>query len=815
MGEVYRARDTRLGRSVALKVGAEQFSERFEREARSIAALNHPNICHLYDVGPNYLVMELIDGAPLSGPLPLETVLEYARQIAAALQTAHERGIVHRDLKPANILITSGGVAKVLDFGLAKNAEAPAGDPASSPTMTMSPTQAGMIVGTAAYMAPEQARGKTVDKRADIWAFGCVIYFMLTGESPFPGETITDILAAVVRAEPDLSRVPLKARRLLQRCLEKDPAKRLRDIGDYGDLLVESAPAEAPAGRNGVPWTIAALAGLAALALAGWVFSRPAPSPRMTRFQIHAPPGSTLPRGIPAPSPDGTMLAYTVQSSDGVQRIHVRRLDSMESKAISGTENGTHPFWSPDGQSLAFVAGTDLKRVDLPGGTPRTLAATFSPHQGSWGSGGILYRTEAYVLGLITADGGPVKPVQAERSDNSPAFLSDGKRFLFAENHPEGTTDIDLASIGSAERKTVLTRASAPIFALASNGKTYILYLDDAALMAREFDEKAAAVRGNAVLLADQVAGLSQRQHIPAASASADVLAYQTGTDDPPFQSAWYDRSGKMLQQLPPGSGGVNLALSPDGRSAVFEKRAGSGTDIWVLNLSDGSSTRLTFASKGQFYIYPVWTPDGKRIAFTSGTALHLKDANGAGADETVGSSLGYPLSWARADGPLLTVSRSRLLLFSMDSKKANPVGPENGISPDDARISPDGRYVAYSSSESRRTEVYVQGVPPASGKWQLSLAGGAQPRWRKDGRELFFVSLDRKLMAVDIQAGTGASAGAPHVLFPFTTNVVDRESYDVAPDGKRFLISSSVSSEIRDSPITVVLNWWTALKGN
>jgi serine/threonine protein kinase len=277
MGEVYRARDSRLGRDVAIKVSHENFPDRFEREARSIAALNHPNICHVYDVGPNYLVMELIDGAPLAGPLPLETVLEYARQIAAALGAAHERGIVHRDLKPANILITPGGVVKVLDFGLAKNSEAPNADPANSPTMTMSPTQAGMIVGTAAYMAPEQARGKPVDKRADIWAFGCVLYFMLTGETPFPGETITDILAAVVKTDPDLSHVPSKTKRLLQRCLEKDLGKRLRDIGDYADLLIESTPAEAPATRNPLPWTITAAASIAALSLAAWVFSRPAP----------------------------------------------------------------------------------------------------------------------------------------------------------------------------------------------------------------------------------------------------------------------------------------------------------------------------------------------------------------------------------------------------------------------------------------------------------------------------------------------------------------------------------------------------------
>jgi len=602
MGEVYRARDSRLGRDVAIKLSNENFSDRFEREARSIAALNHPNICHVYDVGSNYLVMELIDGAPLSGPLPLATVLEYARQIAGALEAAHARGIVHRDLKPANILITPGGVVKVLDFGLAKNSEAPSADPANSPTMTMSPTQAGMIVGTAAYMAPEQARGKPVDKRADIWAFGCVVYFMITGKTPFPGETITDILAAVVKSEPDLSPVPEKARRLLQRCLEKDPGKRLRDFGDYADLLVDTAPAEMTAARTGLPWAIAAIAGITALALAGWVFSRPEPLPKVTRFEIHAPTGSFLPRGVPAPSPDGRMLAYTVQGSDGVRRIHIRRLDSTESRALPGTEDASHPFWSPDGQSLAFVAGSDLKRVDLAGGAPRALGTTFSPWQGSWGSGGILYATLDGNTGITSGGGGLVKPAvvidatKGEASVGFPQFFSDGQRFLIRVLRSDGSSQIELASLGSAARKTILSRADAPVLANASNGKTYVLYRENGALMGQEFEEKAATLRGRPFRLVDEVGSLARRQSLPAAAASADVLAYQTGSHDydSNFRSAWYDRSGKMLQQLAPGSGGgQNLALSPNGRFAAFNREAPTGSDIWVLNVVDGSSTHF------------------------------------------------------------------------------------------------------------------------------------------------------------------------------------------------------------------------------
>ena len=824
MGEVYRARDSRLDRNVAIKVSHENFSDRFEREARLIAALNHPNICHLYDVGPNYLVMELIDGAPLSGPLPLATVFEYARQIAAALGTAHERGIVHRDLKPANILVTPGGVVKVLDFGLAKNSETAAADPANSPTMTMSPTQAGMIVGTAAYMAPEQARGKPVDKRADIWAFGCVVYFMLTGEAPFPGETITDILAAVVKSEPDLSRVPPKTKRLLERCLEKDPGKRLRDVGDYSDLLVESTPAETPTARKGVPWPIAAVAGIVALALAVWAFSRPAPLPPVTRFEIHAPPGSFLPRGVPAPSPDGRMLAYTVQGSDGVRRIHIRRLDSTESRALPGTEDASHPFWSPDGQSLAFVAGSDLKRVDLVGGAPHILGTTFAPWQGTWGSGGILYAALDGNTGIISAEGGPARAAVApdarkgEVSTGFPHFLSDGQRFLIRILRSDGSSQIELASVGSAERKTILSRADAPVVARASNGRTYFLYRENGALLVQEFEEKAAVLRGRPFRLVDQVGSLARRQSLPTAAASADVLAYQTESHDydSRFRSAWYDRSGTMLQQLAPGSGGgLNLALSPDGRRAAFDRGSETGEDIWVLNTADGSSTRLTFA-KGQTYTNPAWSPDGKRIAFASPNSIYIKDANGTGPEQPVGSTTGQePHSWPRDAGPMLTVARNRLYLLSMETKQSVPIGPEGGTSVPDAKLSPDGRYFAFSSGESGRSEVYIQAVPPANGKWQISSGGGAQPRWRKDGKELFFVSMDRKLMAVDIQAGTGAAAGAPHILFPLTTRMVARESYDVAPDGQRFLISSAVSSENSDAPITVVLNWWAAIKGN
>jgi len=376
MGEVYKARDTRLGRDVALKISAAQFSERFDREARSIAALNHPNICHLYDVGPNYLVMELVDGEPLQGPLPVEKALDYARQIADGLRAAHDRGIVHRDLKPANILLTPAGTVKILDFGLAKGTESSAAQSENSPTMTLSHTRAGMILGTAAYMAPEQARGKSVDHRADIWAFGCVLYEMLTGKPHFSGETITDILAAVVTKEPDLSAVPAKLKPLVQKCLEKDPQKRLRDIGDMELLLLEQEP---PSSRK--PFVVAigfALVAVAVLAVFLWMRGlsvRPAP---VTRFAITLEPNEEL-TDCPAISPDGRMIAYASQKGSGDPRMYLRDLSSFEAREVTGSSGSSEPFFSPDGKWLGFFAQGQLQKVETGGGAPIKLASVTFP----------------------------------------------------------------------------------------------------------------------------------------------------------------------------------------------------------------------------------------------------------------------------------------------------------------------------------------------------------------------------------------------------------------------------------------------------
>jgi Tol biopolymer transport system component/predicted Ser/Thr protein kinase len=837
MGEVYRARDPRLNRDVAIKTSREQFNDRFQREARAVAALNHPNICHLYDVGPNYLVMELVEGETLAerikrGALPLDEALQAARQIADALEAAHEKGIVHRDLKPANIKITPEGTVKVLDFGLARVASPESSDPHESPTTLGSPTIVGTILGTAAYMAPEQARGKAVDKRADIWAFGVVMYEMVTGKQLFAGETVSDVLAGVLKQEPDLSVVPEQVRRLIADCLEKDPRKRLRDIGDYSRLIesgteVPPQTEVRPTSRWKAASAVLAVLTVAAVSFAAWMWRRPAPLPEVTRFQIDAPPGSALPLGTPAPSPDGRMLAYTVRGPDGITRIHVRPMDSTESRVLPGTENAVHPFWSPDGRSLAFAASGELKRIDLAGGSARSLVGINGPWHGSWSQAGVIAFTAAEGSSQISAEGGVSTPAvklddkKGESGSGFPFFLSDNKQFLLEVSHADGSRDVELGSLGSMARKLVLPGVfSAPILAPAGNGKTYLLYLRDTSLMAQEFDENSGAVRGSPFLLVDAIGRVANPAIRPAVGVSSSgVLAYQTGEEAEAFRLDWLDRSGKALSGLPPAAGGRHPNLSPDGRMAAVEKTSNTGSDIWIVDLARGSSTRFTFASDGKSYTYPIWSPDGKRVAYRLvGGGIYVRDADGAGVEQELSKSAARPLSWSADGRQILVLARAnpaqpnRLFLLPVSGRQTPiPIGPP-GVLTDYAGISPDGNYFAFSSGESGRGEVYVEAMPPKTGKWQISINGGQEARWRKDGKELFFVSPDRKMMAVDIQTGQGVvTAGVPHPLFQ-VPNGANGFDYDISPDGRRFLISTP-SANAANAPITVVLNWWAGLK--
>jgi serine/threonine-protein kinase len=521
MGEVYRARDTKLKRDVALKVLPETFARdpgrmaRFQREAEVLASLNHPNIAHIYGVEERALVMELVEGEAPKGPMALEDAWKIAMQIAEALEYAHERGVIHRDLKPANVKVTPEGVVKLLDFGLAKafseSPDAGSMDPENSPTITLGATVAGTVLGTAAYMAPEQAKGKRVDKRADIWAWGVVLYELLTGERLFKGDEAADTLAQVLTKEPNWDRAPVQVQRLLQRCLEKDPKKRLRDIGEARFLLDDSPAPPEPVIVMKRSWLARTAAAVLAVTTAGFatLWLRPAPLPQVTRFEIHAPPGSTLPLGTPAISPDGRTIAFTVNDPDGKTRIHLRPIDRIETRALPGTEGAVHPFWSPDGRFLAFVALPQfhLKRIDVAGGAARDLIETLGPWHGAWSQNDEILCMCRGPMSRIPAEGGRPTPIprRAEESGiTHPYFLQDGKRFLVRVTGEKNS--IQLATLGSTERRMVLDDAdSAPILAPTPQGKSYLLYLRESDLFGQEFDERSSTLHGKPVLVVSDV----------------------------------------------------------------------------------------------------------------------------------------------------------------------------------------------------------------------------------------------------------------------------------------------------------------------
>lgn len=843
MGAVYRATDTRLNRDVAVKVLPPAFAAdagrlaRFTREAQLLASLNHPHIASIYGVEEGALVLELVEGPTLAerieqGPIALDEALAIAGQIAAALDYAHEKGIVHRDLKPANIKLTGDGRVKVLDFGLAKavGAETPMSDPAVSPTLTIGGTAVGAILGTAGYMSPEQARGKVVDKRADIWAFGVVLYEMLTGRHLYESETVSDTLAGVLVRDPDLSVLPQKVRRLIGLCLQKDARKRLRDIGDFAALL-EEAPA-APRSTASIYWLVAGWAATAAIALGllAWIWLHPAPLPEVTRFQILAPPGSILPLSTPAPSPDGRKLAYLVRDHDGVTRIYLRSFDSTESRALPGTERAVHPFWSPDGRSLAFATIGQIKRIDLTGGTPRTLAETGALWHGAWNQAGlILFQPPASHQGTeqVSADGGVAKPAvkldpdKGETGNAFPVFLSDGRRFLSTVNHSDGTRNIELSTLGSMTRKIILRDLpSAAILAPTPDGRTYLLYLRESSLMAREFDEKAESFRGSPFLLVDQIGAIANPPLRPTVGVSpAGVLAYQTsretGAGTP--RIAWFDRSGKSSGLLPATVAGAAPRLSPDGRFAALQIMGPNGMDIWLADLSRASSTRFTFAQGGRIHGSAVWSPDGRKLAYRlEGSGIFVKDANGTGAEQMILKSVttAIPVSWSPDGRQVLIWKEPGLFLLPLEGGgppvSVGPPSVANGL----AAISPDGKYLAYVSNETNRSEVYVAQMPPGTGKWMVSISGGTQPRWRGDSKELFFVAPDARLMAADIDSKTGQGliAGVPHLLFQAPVSARQAWQYDVTRDGQRFLMALPYYSQ-EESPITVVLNWWAGLQ--
>jgi len=842
MGEVYRAHDPRLGRDVAIKVSAERFTERFEREARAIAALNHPNTCHLYDVGPNYLVMELIEGPTLAdrinqGAIPLEEALTIARQIADALEAAHEKGITHRDLKPANIKIKPDGTVKVLDFGLAKRGGTPTAQSDNSPTVTVAHTEAGVILGTAAYMSPEQAKGKPVDHRADIYAFGVVLYEMLTGKRLHYGETTTEVLASVIKEEPRWDEVPAQVQRLLRRCLEKDPQKRLRHIGDVMALVDDApaAPASAPASATLAhrmwAWIAAGLAVLGVGVVVAWVL-RPAPEQPLLQMEINPPEGAKF-VNAPTPfalAPDGRRIAFLATGRDGKTMLWVRPIDSSAATAVAGTDNAEIPFWSPDSRWVGFSANSKLQKVDVVArGQPQVICDIQGRAGGTWNSEGVIVFDQGdKPLQRVSAAGGtptPILSLDASRQETyhgAPYFLPDGRHLVYYSSGRKGVS-IMLASLDGKVNRILIEGAGPVIYAPNRRDAGSILYNVRGQLLARPFDLNKLEFTGEPAVIADGVGG---GRWWYASATGLLAFRHNYGTQ---YQFSWFSRDGRTLGTIgDPGLLSVPR-ISPDQKAIAFQRTSDQNPDVWTFDLMRNTSARFTFEPGADSF--PVWSPDGKSIVYEStrggGWLVVERPASGVGKEMIIAGPAGNvlaPTAVSHDDRWLVLTEASALhsiitIRSREDSSKV--VRVQDRQTERDGSISPDGRWLLYSSIPATRREVLVQSVPKeaggsasAVGKWQISTAGGSQPTWRADGKEIFFVAPDGLMMGVPVESGEDFfRPGAPKPLFqtrlevdPGSTNVVPR-AYDVTPDGQRFLLNQHVADST-DAPITVIVNW-------
>jgi Tol biopolymer transport system component/predicted Ser/Thr protein kinase len=873
MGEVWKAHDPRLRRDVAIKVSAQQFSERFEREAHAIAALNHTNICQVYDVGPNYLVMEFIEGESPKGPLPLDEALRILRQIADALEAAHEKGITHRDLKPGNIKIKPDGTVKVLDFGLAKVGRAAGAGGENSPTLTMGMTEAGMILGTAAYMAPEQARGKdSVDKRADIWAFGVVLYELLTGKRLFEGEDVGEILAKVIRDEPDLLSVPAQVRPLLKRCLEKDPKKRLRDIGDVWLLLADPQAESAPVSSRTTS-RLGRLTGIAAgvLALAlfvsgvGWYSAtRPAPPRPLIRLNAEIAPDTPLARAhvfsgaggnMLALSPDGARLALTLRGADGKVRLHTRLLNQSEVTPLGGTENAYGPFFSPAGDWIGFFAEGKLKKIAVEGGAAVTLCDAPAGHGGSWGDDGniIAALNQNGVLSRVPSGGGTPVPVtklnSGEITHRWPQVLPGSQAVLFTASSEFVYDDanIDVLSLKTGERKTIQRGGFSPRYladGTGSNGTGHLIYLHETTLFAVPFDPgRLASIGAPAPILEDVSSTVAAGGDFAFAGepSGPGSFVYLSGKGSQAAWSiSWVDSSGNTqpLQALPGRYSAPRF--SPDGKRLAFMIASSKGADIWVKDLDRDTPSRLSFLPG--LNRFAVWTPDGKYIVFQStnpaAPGLYGIRSDGAGEAQrlTEGLPMQVPLSFS-ADGKRLAIvqagSGGSADIFTMpveDDPGRGALGvrlgkaelflgtPFNEVYP---TFSPDGRWLAYASNESATYEVYVRPFPGPGGRWQISTGGGFFPRWSRDGRELLFETPAQQVMAVSYTVGhaTGGdtfAAGKPRMWAESRLrNTGVYYNYDLAPDGKRLaaFVADDANGEKPPTHLTFLLNFFDELR--
>jgi len=862
MGEVYRARDTRLDRDVAVKVlsehlaANEEIRQRFEREAKTISQFSHPHICALFDVGREgeieFLVMEFLEGESLAdrlgkGPLPTEQILRYGIEIADALDKAHRQGIVHRDLKPGNIMITKSGV-KLLDFGLAKPLATAGARPVSGASVMATEaqvsqplTERGTILGTFQYMAPEQLEGAEADSRSDIFAFGAVLYEMATGRKAFTGKSQASLIGSILRDDPApvsevAPMVPPAFNRVIKTCLAKDPEHRFQTAHDIKLQLEWIQEGGSQAGlpapvvarrknREKLAWAVAAVAVVAAAAATfGWARRAPKP-PRLIRFEIATPP-EVVALDTPRISPDGRVVAFNAADTTGKAEIWLRPLDALQGHPLPGTEGAGRPFWSPDSKFIGFFADGKLKKVDIAGGPPQKICDAPSGSDGSWNPEGvILYdgRAADPIMRVPAAGGTPVPEVLKDPKVSAqigwPEFLPDGKHYFYMSLAPKSEdSTYRIGVLGSKESKPFASAQT--LITYAPQG--YLLFVRDRTLVAQRFDASSLKTLGEPVPLAEKI-GIDSVGLARFSVSREGTLVYRTGEAGARLQ--WVDRNGKELEVVGDQGEVRTPAISLQGDRLAFtvdDPRSGT-SDIWVRDLARGTNSRLTFGPPD--HVAPAWSPDGKWIAYRVSTngpsSLAVKAADGTGEEKILlkGETVTVPTDWSR-DGRYVAYTQANkegnldlwALPVSGEGKPIlvlqTPFNESNGM------FSPDGRFMLYQSNESGRIEIYVRSFPGPGGKWQISTAGGADPHWSADGKEITYRTLDQKVTSVEVKTnGDAFEAGVPRTLFlgRFQPGTV-RNRYAPAPDGQKFLVVSPLGRDAM-APTTVVLNWWMALE--
>ena len=853
MGEVYRARDMRLERTVAIKVLPDHLScnadskQRFEREARALSSLNHPHICTLYDIGTQdgvaFLVMEYMEGQTVAdrlqkGALPIEQVLKIGIEVADALDKAHRHGIVHRDLKPGNIMLTKSG-AKLMDFGLAKPTQATfiAGSTASNSTRSDPLTVEGTIVGTFQYMAPELFEGRDADARSDIFAFGAVLYEMATGQPAFSGKTRASVLAAILASEPTpVTKLQpassLELDRLIRTALAKNPDERWQSVHDVGISLSGISATETPhPAATPSPWWIAA--GLLTLVTLGlgafFTLHRTNSSPALLRLTIAPPQNASFSslEKLLAISPDGRQVAFTAVDRSGQRSLWVRPLDTLEARALPGTDDADTPFWSPDSRLVGFFSHSKLKKVDPNGGQPEVICdAGADPGGATWNRQGVIVFAPNFegVLYRVPASGGqPIAITEAYKAYDEtnhiwPEFLPDGRHFLFLV-YGKGDEGIHVGSLDSKEHHLVLREESTALYVEPG----YLLFGRNGVLMVQRFDAKRLEALGEPIRIVDTVESASGGGYTFSVSRNG-VLVYFAGRRYNPTQLVWYRRDGTRLKTLGPVGPFREPRISPDGHTvAVNRLESGMELSVWLID-SRGVPTRFTF---GSFDLSPIWAPDSDRVIFSSprdGSPPNLFQKNLTGGSEErrlMHNGIdSIATDWSR-DGRYVVYMANELgtnwNVWAMPLTGDQTPQPvlRTQFNEMDGRISPDGRWLAYVSDESGKWEVYVQRFLSPGGKWQISSNGGKQPQWSHDGKELFYVATDQMLMAVAVHPGLSLDPGTPKQLFQFHgASDFLGGSYDVGADGQRFLVSALVGEQA-SPPLTVVINWTAALTTN